>query len=238
MIPRALLELDLNAPLTDPELERLDALLLELGERMDAGREEMADFVRDVAELDGFMLAVASCPVQLATEEWLPALWDDEPPPFASEAEAEEVIGLVLRHYNAMERLLQRLPDAYEPLFAYDVDEAGQEFESVEEWCGGFLRGMELAWSAWQPVVESELDVFAVLQLFGTAEGWAEQETYPEDELEALQDGLPDLARTLNTLGLAQRAATPTFRREAPKVGRNDPCPCGSGRKYKQCCAP
>ena len=27
-----------------------------------------------------------------------------------------------------------------------------------------------------------------------------------------------------------------TFRREAPKVGRNDPCPCGSGRKYKKCC--
>ena len=27
-----------------------------------------------------------------------------------------------------------------------------------------------------------------------------------------------------------------TFRRETPKVGRNDPCPCGSGKKYKQCC--
>jgi preprotein translocase subunit SecA len=26
-----------------------------------------------------------------------------------------------------------------------------------------------------------------------------------------------------------------TIRREAPKVGRNDPCPCGSGKKYKQC---
>lgn len=25
-------------------------------------------------------------------------------------------------------------------------------------------------------------------------------------------------------------------RRESPKVGRNDPCPCGSGKKYKQCC--
>jgi len=25
-------------------------------------------------------------------------------------------------------------------------------------------------------------------------------------------------------------------RREAPKVGRNDPCPCGSGKKYKKCC--
>lgn len=27
-----------------------------------------------------------------------------------------------------------------------------------------------------------------------------------------------------------------TFRREQPKVGRNDPCPCGSGKKYKNCC--
>ncbi len=27
-----------------------------------------------------------------------------------------------------------------------------------------------------------------------------------------------------------------TFRREMPKVGRNDPCPCGSGKKYKNCC--
>ena len=27
-----------------------------------------------------------------------------------------------------------------------------------------------------------------------------------------------------------------TFRRDAPKVGRNDPCPCGSGKKYKNCC--
>ena len=27
-----------------------------------------------------------------------------------------------------------------------------------------------------------------------------------------------------------------TIVRSAPKVGRNDPCPCGSGKKYKQCC--
>ena len=29
-----------------------------------------------------------------------------------------------------------------------------------------------------------------------------------------------------------------TVRREGKKVGRNDPCPCGSGRKYKRCCLP
>ena len=27
-----------------------------------------------------------------------------------------------------------------------------------------------------------------------------------------------------------------TYRREDPKIGRNDPCPCGSGKKYKKCC--
>ena len=33
-----------------------------------------------------------------------------------------------------------------------------------------------------------------------------------------------------------QDALPPTFQREGPKVGRNDPCTCGSGKKYKQCC--
>ncbi|HET6460202.1 MAG TPA: preprotein translocase subunit SecA [Syntrophales bacterium] len=33
-----------------------------------------------------------------------------------------------------------------------------------------------------------------------------------------------------------QMAAVSTVKRDAKKVGRNDPCPCGSGRKYKKCC--
>jgi len=38
--------------------------------------------------------------------------------------------------------------------------------------------------------------------------------------------------------GMDQRtaAAVKTAARNAPKVGRNDPCPCGSGKKYKKCC--
>jgi preprotein translocase subunit SecA len=39
--------------------------------------------------------------------------------------------------------------------------------------------------------------------------------------------------------GDGQAAAEPekqkTVRREQPKVGRNEPCPCGSGKKYKKC---
>ena len=32
-----------------------------------------------------------------------------------------------------------------------------------------------------------------------------------------------------------QDAKVETVQRNAPKVGRNDPCPCGSGKKYKKC---
>jgi uncharacterized protein len=35
---------------------------------------------------------------------------------------------------------------------------------------------------------------------------------------------------------LPVRLAKSTVRRDEPKVGRNDLCPCGSGRKFKKCC--
>lgn len=36
--------------------------------------------------------------------------------------------------------------------------------------------------------------------------------------------------------GKMPKADVETYRREQPKIGRNDPCPCGSGKKYKKCC--
>jgi SEC-C motif domain protein len=38
------------------------------------------------------------------------------------------------------------------------------------------------------------------------------------------------------TYARALREGPAPYRREAPRPGRNDPCPCGSGKKYKQCC--
>ncbi len=39
-----------------------------------------------------------------------------------------------------------------------------------------------------------------------------------------------------NTAAQDKAVATSTIRRDSPKVKRNDPCPCGSGKKYKHCC--
>lgn len=53
-----------------------------------------------------------------------------------------------------------------------------------------------------------------------------EEEGPPEDMLDFLENGHSKVS---------SRQSLP-FRREDAKVGRNDPCPCGSGRKYKFCC--
>ncbi len=59
-----------------------------------------------------------------------------------------------------------------------------------------------------------------------------------EHPLKDLDDAIEELVVTvadLCDLTQEQRYAVETIRRETPKLGRNDPCHCGSGRKYKQC---
>jgi tetratricopeptide (TPR) repeat protein len=56
------------------------------------------------------------------------------------------------------------------------------------------------------------------------------------EQIEALHVLQRQEKRFLESLPSRLRAPKP-LRREAPKVGRNDPCPCGSGKKSKKCCA-
>jgi len=44
----------------------------------------------------------------------------------------------------------------------------------------------------------------------------------------------PKASDVVSEAAAAMEKAKPV--RTGPKVGRNDPCPCGSGKKYKQCC--
>lgn len=50
--------------------------------------------------------------------------------------------------------------------------------------------------------------------------------------------GIPSLSSILGTedLGFSETRVTETYVHDTKKIGRNDPCPCGSGKKYKRCC--
>jgi preprotein translocase subunit SecA len=56
-------------------------------------------------------------------------------------------------------------------------------------------------------------------------------------ELEAMQQRARRQSRAIHLSGpaTAEGPRNETVRRDDPKIGRNDPCPCGSGRKYKKC---
>ena len=54
---------------------------------------------------------------------------------------------------------------------------------------------------------------------------------------QAVRPGLAGPSQMQGGAAPVQQPSAPvTVKREDPKVGRNDPCPCGSGRKYKKCC--
>jgi preprotein translocase subunit SecA len=58
--------------------------------------------------------------------------------------------------------------------------------------------------------------------------------TMSHPEAQALRASHEQQEQAANT-PVGRPAAPTTVRRSQPKVGRNDPCPCGSGKKYKKC---
>ena len=62
-------------------------------------------------------------------------------------------------------------------------------------------------------------------------------EEKPQPKPDAVQEALKreQVAKPTQTSGDGTDTANKTVRK-GKKVGRNDPCPCGSGKKYKKCC--
>ncbi len=226
---------DLNIPLTEQELADLQEMLLQLSERFDEARGEEMDCILDMSELDGFLTTVVIGPTVVMPSRWLPAIWGGEMPPFASEDEAQRVTLCIMRHMNSIVMEFQVAPREFMPLFNYrEVDD--QEYAIVDEWCYGFLRGVALMADAWSMVEAREPELLATIALFGSEAGWNAQEGMDAAMQGDLRNAIPAIVVRLWERCRQAEAAPAPLHRGVHRVGRNDPCPCGSGRKYKQCC--
>ncbi|MET3133104.1 uncharacterized protein AAKU55_003386 [Oxalobacteraceae bacterium GrIS 1.11] len=223
-----------NAPLSDEEYETLDTLL---------GAPELEERAMDVSTLEGFLTAVAIGPNLIMPGQWLPWVWDvidgEVGMNFANAADADRAIGLVMRHYNHMVTWLTEDPASFDPIFT-----CGPEW-GVAEWCKGFLLGTQLDRDGWAPLLASEAAWFAPLTRLGTSEG--EKLLDQDGDAEHWMDQVAPSVVKINAHWMLQRrkqhprmgpdgSGRPVVR-AIPKVGRNDPCHCGSGKKYKKCCA-
>jgi uncharacterized protein len=215
-------------------LEHLDAELLALG--LDAMLVE---------ELDGFVTGLLVCPDLIKPGEWLPSVWNaagDEPSPFADLAHANRVFALIMEHYNSVAVTLFEHPERYRPLLPVDTNSA----EIVwEVWIEGFEAALALRPEAWRPLLEAD---GATVEAFGALTALVDiaraGSAIPLAELEAIAaTASDDITRSiiaLNRWRLDNYSAPRDIEWGPPpaarKVGRNDPCPCGSGKKYKRCC--
>ena len=215
-------------------LKQLDEELLALGE------ETML-----LEELDGFIAGLLVCPELIKPGDWLPIVWNrdraDQQPVFEDLGHVNRVLGLVMEHYNDVARTLMENPDRYSPLFAIDKRNDDVLWEL---WIEGFEKAVALRPAAWKTFLDAEGDTVAAMSgmLMLAAIARRDEEVKDHDTASATApDRIADWVVNLNEWRLANYQPTQSIdprggSASRKKVGRNDPCPCGSGKKYKKCC--
>jgi uncharacterized protein len=115
-------------------------------------------------------------------------------------------------------------------------------------WSLGFMKGLQMrteAWDSWMeahPELLEPISSIARLGLIDCAElGDAmdshDLEPYSHEARVETVARLPAILQAANDLRMAEPPELPSMTvRKPPKIGRNEPCPCGSGRKFKRCC--
>jgi uncharacterized protein len=194
-----------------------------------------------VSELDGFVAGILVCPDLIMPSEWLPLIWggnEEADPTFENARQAEQLMGLVMEHYNATANDLHA--SRYAPVF--EVDPRHDEV-FWELWIEGFETAMQLRPQSWAALLESDEETRTALAGLITLTKISQNDSgLPEDQVEELTRKAPDLIASwveiLNAWRVGQHLASQvgTPAPSLGKVGRNDPCPCGSGKKYKKCC--
>lgn len=186
-------------------------------------------------EVQGFMMALLSGPDALNPTNWLPEILGEES--LFDAKERTEVERLVMAMAADMRMKLNEkiLPD----LWFYE-DEAGNP--DFYTWCNAYLYALDIVPTDWFEAVDQEEfeDLFyPIMALGGIYDDEENGEVIlhlNEKELIQLESDLPHVLLDIYWYWQAIINKPQTVRREGEKVGRNDPCPCGSGKKYKACC--
>jgi len=201
-------------------------------------------------ELNGYLtgIVVTPRPAPILPSTWMMRLWSEDCPIFDDEAQIETVLGALIKRYNAIsteiDRSVNRLEVdgtvTYRPLFLADNEKPTHD--SVRTWVRGFWKAMTLAPGTWSRLAEDERTQILIRPFVG----FFDFQPHEPDDLPANADAIldedaaliPRMVLVLRKLARLRQAYT-----HAPgpghrtKIGRNEPCACGSGLKYKRCCA-
>ena len=221
---------------SDQELDRLNALLHAL---------PAENMPMTLSELDGYIVGVLACPEMIPSSEWLPPVWGETGEAgFPDQQSADETVGAVMAHYNSVVEAMN-CSLWVEPI--YEVDPNSDEV-MWEPWVDGFTRAMRLRPDAWSRLLDQadEETQATMIFLMALQDIYTGQSKFTDDEIDDIDLEAPDLIPNcvatilhqsrpeLSSRGAADLRDMPF--KAGPRPGRNDPCSCGSGRKYKHCC--
>lgn len=192
--------------------------------------------ILDLSELDGYFASLACAPSLIMPSKWMALIWGGEhlTPEWESHEEAKLFFKLIMAYYN--ETMNSFSSGNYNPLFL-ERQIAEKTYMIVDEWCEGFLRALPLWPISKYQHDQALLDFMTAISPFTSDQGFQIIQNLSYSEIEQYQKKITPAVNTLYRHYARQRQqeGQPIIR-GAPKVGRNDPCPCGSGKKFKKCC--
>ena len=238
------------APLTEDEEGELFVLMDDPALHEDAMNAEMAD---------GYLTALVIGPDTPPVHDWLEALFGQPTLPFADAPERQErVLSLWLRRFRQItgrlgtprgpidtDHLYLPLQGEVPPedcITPYQLGESNQRLGEWElkEWAAGFRIALMEDDEGWAPLFDDREAIKLIAPIMIYSEGY--NPDYRGLQLEQDLDLPAVLIATLYRIRDWWRAFHQQEMRRArsvrtsPKVGRNELCRCGSGKKYKKCC--
>ena len=207
-------------------------------------------------ELQGLLFTVVSAPELIPLSEWMPIIFAGEEVDYANVEQAKAVIGQIMALYNTINAAVLDPPTLL-PADCPLRDDVLANFEDdapIAQWSRGFLRGHQWLEDLWEESVPKELaeelgSILMTLSFFSSrelAEGFHAQATTGKQSFAAMVDAIhrilpaavaqyAQMGRSISTVLAEHDWDEPELTHHA-KIARNEPCPCGSGKKYKKCC--
>lgn len=111
-------------------------------------------------ELQGFLFAVASSPELIPPLAWLPEISNDEDIGFKDEAEAQQITGLIMSLYNAINAATlnrsKNMPAGCK--FRQDIEDNFDDDLAISQWSRGFMMGHDWLAEVWDEYLPEELE--------------------------------------------------------------------------------
>lgn len=185
-------------------------------------------------EVQALIWALVSGPDPLVVTEWLPEILVD------GEVTEEARTKLVNILTQLQQQLTAQLSAGIIPaLWLYQSEQ--QQADDWRSWCNAYLYALERTATDWFEREDEAFEdlCYPIMALAGVYDATENEPAIlfiDETEKLQLQNQLPATLLKIYQYWQAIKKTPGTIRHATAKTGRNAPCSCGSGKKYKACC--